>query len=52
MDLSLKLVEKAKRKRSKTSPTTDAVVADEIKSGVETKIVDIDEIPKIRKHLI
>jgi 3-phosphoglycerate kinase len=51
MDLSLKLVEKAKEKGVKLLLPLDAVVADEIKSGVETKIVDIDEIPKDKEAL-
>ncbi|NVF10531.1 phosphoglycerate kinase [Anaerococcus sp. AGMB00486] len=51
MDLSLELIKKAKNKGVEILLPIDVVIADEIKSGVETSIVDIDNIPEDKEAL-
>ena len=51
MDLSLELIEKAKAKNVEIILPVDAVIADEIASGVDTQIVDIDSIPADKEAL-
>lgn len=51
MDLSLELIEKAKANNVKLLLPVDAVIADEIKEGIETEIVDIDSIPADKEAL-
>ncbi len=51
MDLSLELIEKAKANNVEILLPVDAVIADEIESGVETEIVDIDNIPADKEAL-
>jgi len=51
MDLSLELIEKAKANNVEILLPIDAVVADEIKAGVDTEIVDIDNIPADKEAL-
>lgn len=51
MDLSLKLIEKAKANNVEILLPVDAVIADEIKAGAETEIVDIDKIPSDKEAL-
>ncbi|MDY3007370.1 phosphoglycerate kinase [Anaerococcus porci] len=51
MDLSLELIKKAKNKGVEILLPIDVVIADEIKSGVETAIVDIDNIPEDKEAL-
>ncbi len=46
MDLSLELVEKAKAKGVKILLPVDGVIAQDISEDAETKVVDIDSIPK------
>ncbi|MDO5047723.1 MAG: phosphoglycerate kinase [Anaerococcus sp.] len=46
MGLSLELLEKAKENNVEIILPLDVVIASEIKSGVETKMVDIDHIPE------
>ena len=46
MDLSLELMEKAKSNGVEILLPVDVVIADKIEAGVETKIVDIDDIPE------
>lgn len=45
MDLSLDLIKKAKANNVEILLPIDAVIADEIKAGVDTQVVDIDSIP-------
>ncbi|WP_243343653.1 phosphoglycerate kinase [Anaerococcus sp. AGMB09787] len=51
MDLSLSLIEKAKENGVEILLPVDVVVADEIKDGAETEIVDIDSIPADKEAL-
>lgn len=51
MDLSLELIEKAKNNGVEILLPIDVVIADEIKAGVETEIVDIDNIPEDKEAL-
>lgn len=51
MDLSLELVEKAKANNVKLLLPVDAVIADEIKAGIDTEVVDIDSIPADKEAL-
>ncbi|MDD7306159.1 MAG: phosphoglycerate kinase [Peptoniphilaceae bacterium] len=51
MDLSLKLLEKAKANNVKLLLPVDAVIADEIKEEIDTQIVDIDRIPVDKEAL-
>lgn len=51
MDLSLELLKKAEDNNVKIYLPIDVVVADEIKSGIETKVVDIDNIPSDKEAL-
>ena len=51
MDLSLELIEKAKANNVEILLPIDAVVADEIEAGVDTEIVDIDNIPADKEAL-
>lgn len=51
MDLSLELIEKAKANNVKLLLPIDAVIADEIKEGIETEVVDIDSIPADKEAL-
>ena len=51
MDLSLELLEKAKANDVEILLPVDAVIADEIKAGAETEIVDIDNIPADKEAL-
>lgn len=51
MDLSLELVEKAKANNVNLLLPVDAVIADEIKEGIDTEIVDIDSIPSDKEAL-
>lgn len=46
MDLSLELVEKAKAKGVKLLLPVDGIIAQDISEDAETKVVDIDSIPK------
>lgn len=45
MDLSLDLIKKAKANNVEILLPIDAVIADEIKAGADTQVVDIDSIP-------
>ena len=51
MDLSLELIEKAKSNDVEILLPVDAVIADEIKAGAKTEIVDIDNIPADKEAL-
>ena len=51
MDLSLELIEKAKANNVEILLPVDVVIADEIKAGAETEIVDIDSIPEDKEAL-
>lgn len=51
MDLSLELLERAKENGVEILLPVDVVIADEIASGVETQIVDIDSIPADKEAL-
>ena len=51
IDLSLELMKKAKDNNVKLLLPVDAVVADEIKDGAKTEIVDIDNIPADKEAL-
>lgn len=51
MELSLELVEKAKANNVNLLLPVDAVIADEIKEGIDTEIVDIDSIPSDKEAL-
>lgn len=51
MDLSLELMEKAKSNGVEILLPVDVVIADKIEAGVETKIVDIDDIPEDKEAL-
>lgn len=51
MDLSLDLIKKAKANNVEILLPIDAVIADEIKAGAETQIVDIDNIPVDKEAL-
>ena len=51
MDLSLELVEKAKANEVEILLPVDVVIADKIEAGVDTEIVDIDNIPEDKEAL-
>lgn len=51
MDLSLELLERAKEKNVEILLPVDVVIADDIAPGVETEIVDIDNIPADKEAL-
>lgn len=51
MDLSLDLIKKAKANNVEILLPIDAVIADEIKAGVDTQVVDIDSIPTDKEAL-
>ncbi|WP_276885695.1 phosphoglycerate kinase [Anaerococcus lactolyticus] len=51
MDLSLELIEKAKANGVEILLPVDVVIADKIESGVDTEIVDIDDIPVDKEAL-
>lgn len=51
MEMSLKLLEKAKENNVKIYLPKDVVIADKIESGVDTQIVDIDNIPTDKEAL-
>ena len=51
MDLSLELVEKSKANGVEILLPVDVVIADKIEAGVETEIVDIDNIPADKEAL-
>lgn len=51
MDLSLELIDKAKANDVEILLPVDAVIAEEIKAGVDTEIVDIDSIPADKEAL-
>ena len=51
MDLSLELIEKAKANGVEILLPVDVVIADKIEAGVETEIVDIDDIPVDKEAL-
>ncbi len=51
MDLSLELMEKAKSNGVEILLPVDVVIADKIEAGVDTEIVDIDEIPEDKEAL-
>ena len=51
MDLSLELLDRAKENGVEILLPEDVVIADEIASGVETEIVDIDHIPADKEAL-
>src|SRR5574344_27912 len=51
MDLSLELVEKAKANGVEILLPVDVVIADKIEAGVDTEIVDIDNIPEDKEAL-
>ena len=51
MDLSLELIKKAEENNVEILLPVDVVIADEIKSGVETEVVDIDSIPENKEAL-
>ena len=51
MDLSLELLDRAKENGVEILLPEDVVIADEIESGVETEIVDIDHIPADKEAL-
>ena len=51
MDLSLELIEKAKANGVEILLPVDVVIADKIEAGVDTEIVDIDNIPVDKEAL-
>lgn len=51
MDLSLELIKKAEANNVEILLPIDVVIADEIKAGAETEIVDIDSIPEDKEAL-
>lgn len=51
MDLSLELIEKAKANGVEILLPVDVVIADKIEAGVDTEIVDIDDIPVDKEAL-
>ncbi len=51
MDLSLELIKKAEENNVEILLPVDVVIADEIKSGVETEVVDTDSIPEDKEAL-
>ena len=51
MDLSLELIKKAEANNVEILLPVDVVIADEIKAGIETEIVDIDSIPEDKEAL-
>lgn len=51
MDLSLELIKKAEANNVELLLPVDVVIADEIKAGAETEIVDIDSIPEDKEAL-
>ena len=51
VDLSLELIKKAEENNVEILLPVDVVIADEIKSGVETEVVDIDSIPEDKEAL-
>lgn len=51
MDLSLELIKKAEANDVEILLPVDVVIADEIKAGAETEIVDIDSIPEDKEAL-
>lgn len=51
MDLSLELIKKAEANNVEILLPVDVVIADEIKAGAETEIVDIDSIPEDKEAL-
>lgn len=51
MDLSLELIKKAEENNVEILLPVDVVIADEIKAGIETEIVDIDSIPEDKEAL-
>lgn len=51
MDLSLELIKKAEANNVKILLPKDVVIADEIKEGIETEIVNIDNIPEDKEAL-
>ena len=51
MDLSLELIKKAEANNVEILLPVDVVIADEIKAGAETAIVDIDSIPEDKEAL-
>ena len=51
MDLSLELIKKAEENNVEILLPVDVVIADEIKSGVETEVVDVDSIPEDKEAL-
>ena len=51
MDLSLELLERAKENNVEILLPVDVVIADDIAPGVETEIVDIDNIPSDKEAL-
>ena len=51
MDLSLELVEKAKANGVEILLPVDVVIADKIEAGVDTEIIDIDNIPEDKEAL-
>ena len=51
MDLSLELIKKAEENNVEILLPVDVVVADEIKAGIETEVVDIDSIPEDKEAL-
>lgn len=51
MDLSLELLERAKENNVEILLPVDVVIADDIAAGVETEIVDIDNIPADKEAL-
>ena len=51
MDLSLELIKKAEENNVEILLPVDVVIADEIKAGIETEVVDIDSIPEDKEAL-
>ena len=51
MDLSLELIRKAEENNVEILLPVDVVIADEIKAGIETEVVDIDSIPEDKEAL-
>lgn len=51
MDLSIELIKKAEANNVEILLPVDVVIADEIKAGAETEIVDIDSIPEDKEAL-
>lgn len=51
MDLSLELIKKAEANNVEILLPVDVVIADEIKAGAETEVVDIDSIPEDKEAL-